>query len=360
MFERPLNSDDFEVSYKNNKNLINISEIKKDLDNQLGEAFYNKKEKAKKEEQVVENLSNIITEKKTLYSIRPNSKQTNININAHSNNNKNAEKKCKSIKEKINSFKEEPKEIISSFSSNSIINKKKDTDKKYEPVDKEKVGHNNQQERIKNATLTKLFSIGDEKINSILKETFINFIVISNDNMAVSNQPSKTQLLIGLSNRKEINNEKSKVKKDSNNILSLSEDKEKELHESLINIQQPDYFISKIKSGEFNFLNKNLSSQLMPNVVLNENEIALSIINKINNPKVQKLFLQRKVCSSLFKILFKLSKGTFSTEEVKLIVLEIEGQARTTDPEMGDYYKSMIKKVFNSVKIELEKEAKVD
>jgi hypothetical protein len=414
LFERPFNPEDNELSYLNNLNIININELKQEIELQLAEDGTEIKQNTNNQ---VTNFS--LTNKKlglvNNYTLNnSNISNTNVTCNNTSTNNTNtnkiADKKskvsnsfnstCIGVKN-INSNNEKTdkndKESVTMSESNKTLTSKSNTKelknkennfsrKKSEKYDKTErsnssvYAHKDSENSDKDKDRLKVQPLNSFQLNNLLKNTY-NSLHESNPTKNKIIEEGKENCLIG--NKNISNNENTCFKLLSQTQVAVTHGISKESIESDIT-QSSDFdkelfYLNRIKQGklEFDFLGQKSASSISSvgynNSNLTDSNNNTNTVMKLNNGITStyinllrtkdtkpiftqfpnKEFLQRRVLSQLYKVLSRLGSKLLSEYEIKLAALEIETQARSKDETMGEIYKRWISKIFSLIKEEI-------
>lgn len=307
--------------------------------------------------------------------------QSNISIKRTNTNNKIKEESHNELKKNTHSFE---KSTSSTNRTTSGIG-----EKKRRPANKEKEfikeGGRDNKDKIDN-NASKLNSYCDEEstmdsrikaipfnekqLNNFIKKAYELFKISDTSNVNSSSDHSQNNILLKEDNNISNNNINNISSKSSFNtpllpIKTKSSLKNISKSDSSSNNQEQSlFYLNKLKKHEIEYLNILLNSNTTTstgnsNYNITKNSVIpdslFSTIAELSYSKAIRQMLLRNICIKLYKPLNKICGKLLSQNEIKLLILELESQARMKDPSMGILYKNLICKLIRLIKEEVYK-----
>ena len=179
-----------------------------------------------------------------------------------------------------------------------------------------------------------------------------------NSNSVIISEKKEGSSHVGSQSKKRLNESEDEKSSSFGSKISQLEEKKKKYKICLLNDNNLFYLLN-IKSNDYE--NKNDENE--KNNIINTNE--LNVLNKekikikINelenkikniNIKIKNKYLRKMVCLKLFKMLnFGLKNFNLKDNEIKIICVYIETQARMADNSMTNKYKEFIENIFKNI-----------
>ena len=179
-----------------------------------------------------------------------------------------------------------------------------------------------------------------------------------NSNSVIISEKKEGPSHVGSESKKRLNESEDEKSSSFGSKISQLEEKKKKYKIYLLNDNNLLYLLN-IKSN--NYENKNDENE--KNNIINKNELNVldkekikikinELENKIKNIniKIKNKYLRKMVCLKLFKMLnFGLKNFNLKDNEIKIICVYIEAQARMADNSMTNKYKEFIENIIKNI-----------